>query len=83
VGKGAAPEENRETGVRPHLRKSGLAFRGRGNEPPQGARLLPAWVGKPRSISAGRYMRPAEEAVSVGKGLNISPRAGRREAAFA
>jgi len=36
VGKGAAPEENRETGLRPHLRKSGLAFRGRCDGPPQG-----------------------------------------------
>ena len=83
VGKGAAPEENRETGLRPHLRKSGLAFRGRCNGPPQGLVCPPARVGKPGSISAGRFRRPAEEAVSEGKGLNISPRAERREAAFA
>jgi hypothetical protein len=82
VGKGAVPEENRETDVRPHLRKSGLAFRGRCNGPPQGLVCPPAWVGKPGSISAERYRRPAEEAVSEGKGLKISPRAGRLKAAL-
>src|SRR6476660_361696 len=49
----AAPEENRGTDLRPHLRKSGLAFRGRCNGPPQGLVCPPAWAGKPRSISAG------------------------------
>src|SRR6476660_595617 len=73
-GRDAAPEENCGTGLRPHLRKSGLAFRGRCNGPPQGLVCPPAWVGKPRSISAGRYRRPAEEAVGEGKRLNISPR---------
>ena len=81
-GKGAVPEENRETGVRPHLRKSGLAFRGRCNGPPQGLVCPPSGLESPASISAGRHTRPAEEAVSEGRGLNISPQAGRREAAL-
>jgi hypothetical protein len=47
----AAPEENRN-GEWAMPKGSGSSLRGRGNGP-SGARLPPAWVGKPRSISAG------------------------------
>ena len=77
----AAPEENREAGVRPHLRKSGLAFRGRCNGPPQGLVCPPPGLESPGPSLPSAITPPAEEAVSEGKGLNISPQAGRREAA--
>jgi hypothetical protein len=81
VGKGAVPEENREADLRPHLRESGLAFRGRCNGPPQGLVCPPPGLESPGPSLPGASTLPAEEAVSEGKGLNISPQAGRREAA--
>ena len=76
MGKGAAPEENRETGLRPHLRKSGLAFRGRCNGPPQGLVCPPPGLESPGPSLPVAHTLPAEEAVSEGKGLNISPQRG-------
>src|SRR6476646_10238221 len=65
----AAPEENRETGLRPHLRKSGLAFRGRCNGPPQGLVCPPPGLESPGPSLPVAHTLPAEEAVSEGKGL--------------
>jgi hypothetical protein len=81
-GRVAAPEENRETDVRPHLTKSGLAFRGRCNGPPQGLVCPPPGLESPGPSLPAAVTLPVEEAVSEGKGLNISPQAGRREAAL-
>jgi hypothetical protein len=68
-GRAAAPEENRGTGVRPHLRKSGLAFRGRCNGPPQGLVCPPPGLESPGPSLPAASTLPAEEAVSEGKGL--------------
>src|SRR6478736_5048568 len=81
-GRDAAPEENRHADLRPLLRKSGLAFREPWNGPPQGLVCPPPGLESPGPSLPVAHTLPAEEAVSEGKGLNISPQAGRREAAL-
>src|SRR6478672_11130462 len=78
-GRDAAPEENCGTGLRPHLRKSGLAFRGRCNGPPQGLVCPPpGWKARVhlcRQLEAARGRNGKR-----GEGTQYIAAAGRREA---
>ena len=47
VGKGTAPRGEPRSELRPHLRKSGLAYRGRCNGPPQGLVCPPPGLESP------------------------------------
>jgi len=80
-GRDAAPEENCGTGLRPHLRKSGLAFRGRCNGPPQGLVCPPpGWKARVhlcRQLEAARGRNGKR-----GEGTQYIAAAGRREAAL-
>jgi hypothetical protein len=61
---------------------SGSSLRGRCNGPPQGLVCPPPGLESPGPSLPDAFELPAEEAVSVGPGLNISPRAGRLKAAL-